>query len=230
MKSESKCGLLTNVLSPPVIISRRCFSITKIEYFLFKPDDPNIDLESRQPLTHPKKGVMVYSGPLTRGLKRLKRLSFFTSAVGLALIPFFVVNHLAWPAIVGFGAFVFATPCLIHFIFSKNYVTDIYFNDKTKVFHLAKLSFFLQRYEVKFTAEDVVVPDVVGPYSTYLVKGVPVFINRVLFTSKDIYKHMVGYDKPLDMDLSEPVNLDMDAADVKEVKELERKIKSKSQS
>lgn len=238
MASEPQLYLLKNILLPPVTISRQCFSTTRTEYFLFKPSDPNIDPESNQPLTHPEKGVMVYSGPLTRALKKLKRISFFTSFFGFSLIPYFIVNHLAWPVVIGFTAFGFATPCLIHYIFGKNYVTDIYFEERTKVFHLAKLSFWLQRVEVKFTADDVVVPDVAGPYSTYLVKGVPVFINRTLFTSKDVYKHMVGYDKPLIMDLDQsanlnqsagPVNLDADAVNTEEIKELEKKIKSKSQ-
>ena len=237
--SEPQLRLLTSGLLPPATISRRCFSTTKPQYFLFKPSDPNIDPESKQPLTHPEKGVMVYSGPLTRALKKLKRISFFTSFMGFSLIPYFIVNHLAWPVVIAFTAFGFATPCLIHFIFGKNYVTDIYFNDKTKVFHLAKVSFWLHRVEVKFTADDVVVPDVAGPYSTYMVKGVPVFINRTLFISKDVYKHMVGYDKPLIMDIDQsvdlnqsagPVNLDADAVDTDEIKELEKKIKSKSEA
>ena len=156
-------------------------------------------------------------------------------------MPYFIINNLAWPVVLAFGAFSVGTPLLIHYIFGKNYVTDIYFNDKTKVFHLAKLSFWLQRTEIKFTAEDVVIPDVAGPYSTYRVKGVPVFINRTLFANKDVYKHMVGYDKPLFMDVKDavdfnqsasagPVNLDADTVDSEEIKELEKRIKSKTQT
>lgn len=98
---------------------------------------------------------------------------------------------------------------------------------KTKKFSLGKISFFLRRKETEFTADDVVIPDIPGTFSTYKIKGKPVFINRTLFTSKEVYKHMVGYDKPIDFNLPKPVDLGI-PADAAEIEELNKKLKARS--
>lgn len=222
-------GLLSASLpSSAVIISKHCFSTSKPQLFLLTNKDPNIDPESGQPYTHPVKGDLVYSGPLTKSVKKLKILSLVSSGLGLAVFPTLIAGKLAWFMIGGLGVAVFISPFLIHFIVAKKYVTEIYFNDETKKFNMGTISFFMRRQETEFTADDVIVPDVAGVFSAYRIKGKDVFFNRTLFTSKEVYKHMVGYDKPLDFSM--PVTVDMNSnnpATQAEIEELNKKIKSK---
>ena len=177
------------------------FSTSHQNQLLRKKLNENLDEQSGQPFLHPDKGELVYSGTLTKGIKRLKRLSIFSSCLGVMAIPLFLQKGIPLVAIGGFSFFIFITPLLIHFVFAKKYVTDIYYNSETKKFSMAKLSFLLFRKEFEYTANDVVIPDIPGAFATYKIQGKPVFINRDMFTSKEAYKHMVGYDKPLDLNM-----------------------------
>lgn len=227
--ANTSTGLLsTSLPSSAMIISKHCFSTSKPQLFFLAKQDPNIDPECGQPYTHPVKGDLVYSGPLTKSVKKLKILSLVSSGFGLALFPTLLAGKLTWFIIGGLGIAVFITPLLIHFIVAKKYVTEIYFNDKTKKFNMGTISFFLRRKETEFTADDVIVPDVAGVFSAYRIKGKDVFFNRTLFTSKEVYKHMVGYDKPFDFGI--PTTIDMNSnnpATQAEIEELNKKIKSK---
>lgn len=163
----------------------------------------NIDQESRMPLTHPTKGVLVYTGKMTQYVKGLKTLSLSTSLLALLAQPMVLSaakDDLVFKAGVmgSISAVVFFTPALVHFV-TKKYVTDIYYNKDTKMFTLACKSFFLRRKEWEFKAEDVVIPFTPRMFVTHVIKGRSFFIDFEEFRDKEIYKHMVGYDKPLDL-------------------------------
>lgn len=163
----------------------------------------NIDEESGLPLTHSTKGVLVYTGRMTQYVKGLKTLSLSTSLLALLAQPMVLSaakDDLIFKAGVmgSISAVVFCTPALVHFV-TKKYVSDIYFNKDTKMFTLAYKSFFLRRKELEFKAEDVVIPFTPRMFVTHVVKGRSCFIEFEEFRDKEIYKHMAGYDKPLDL-------------------------------
>lgn len=62
------------------------------------------------------------------------------------------------------------------------------------------ISFFFQ---LEFKAEDVVVPDIPGMFTTMKAKGKPLFIEARHFTDPLYYAKIMGYDKPLDFKLGE---------------------------
>ncbi|XP_053401214.1 transmembrane protein 70 homolog, mitochondrial-like [Mercenaria mercenaria] len=162
----------------------------------------NIDEDSRMPLTHPTKGVLVYAGRMTQYIKGLKTLSLSTSLLALLAQPMVLSaakDDLLFKAgLMGsISAALFSTPALVHFV-TKKYVTDVYFNEDTKMFTLAYKSFFLRRKELQYRAGDVVIPFAPRMFVTHIVKGRSFFIELEEFRNKEIYKHMVGYDKPMD--------------------------------
>ncbi|XP_071085054.1 transmembrane protein 70 homolog, mitochondrial-like [Haliotis cracherodii] len=165
--------------------------------------ETNQDALTEMPLKHPVKGELVYGGPLWKMVKGIKAFSVSTSMIGLGLQPYILMNagEAAMFSKVMIGGtisfFIFITPLLIHFV-TKKYVTYCYLNRDTGSFTAATYSFFLRRKEIEFTAEDVVVPDIPGMFTTVLVKGKPLFLDARMFYSKDAYIHFMGYDKPID--------------------------------
>ncbi|XP_060586415.1 transmembrane protein 70 homolog, mitochondrial-like [Ruditapes philippinarum] len=162
----------------------------------------NKDEESGMPLMHPTRGVLVYTGKLTTYVKGLKMFSLSTSFLALLAQPMVLSaakDDLLFKAgLMGsISAALFSTPVLLHFV-TKKYVTDIYFNEENKMFTVAYKSFFLRRKEMQFNAEDVVVPFTPRMFVTHIIKGKSFFIVMEEFRDKEIYKHMVGYDKPMD--------------------------------
>ena len=54
---------------------------------------------------------------------------------------------------------------------------------------------------MKFTAEDVKIPEVAGPFTSLIVKGTALFMDPKFFLDKNAYIHLMGFDKPLDWEL-----------------------------
>jgi len=168
----------------------------------YQHTDLQIDPASGLPLVDPKKGVLIYAGNFTKYISRIKLVGFTTSALAVAVQPY-VVSVAQEDMLLKAGALgtistlVFCTPALVHIV-AKKYITDIYFNDETKTFTLARKSFFLRRIEEEFKADDVKLPFVGGAFVNHIIKGKKYFIDITSFRSKDIYKHMVGYDKPFE--------------------------------
>lgn len=165
----------------------------------------NRDPESGMPLFHPKKGVLVYTGGMARNVKGLKMLSLSTSLLALLAQPFVLSaakEDLVFKAgLMGsISAVVFFTPALVHFV-TKKYVSDIYFNDDTKIFTLAYRSFLLRRKELEYRAADVEIPFSPRMFTTHLIKNRAFFIVAEDFRGKEIYRHMIGFDKPLDINV-----------------------------
>jgi len=55
---------------------------------------------------------------------------------------------------------------------------------------------------LSFGVEDVKHPDIPGPFNSFIVKGKPLLIAPPQFTDIAAYKHLMGFDKPLDLKLS----------------------------
>lgn len=175
---------------------------------LFTKNYENIDEESGLPLQHPKKGTLVYTGRMSKIVRNLKILSLSTSLFSIGCQPF-IMQAARDDMMVKAGILstmclmIFSTPVLLHFV-TRKYVTDIYFNEETCTFTLAKKTFFLRRKEVKYTADDAKVALTGGLFVTHKIKGSPYFIEYTEFRSREIYLHMVGYDKPIDNEILDP--------------------------
>lgn len=200
-KILSSCGFHTNSrtrLAEYDYITKHCSVRT-----LKTNASENIDPESGMPLFHQKKGVLVYTGGMARNVKGLKMLSLSTSLLALLAQPFVLSaakEDLVFKAgLMGtISAVVFFTPALVHFV-TKKYVSDIYFNEETKVFTLAYRSFFLRRREWEYKAEDVEIPFAPRMFTTHLIRNKAFFIVAEDFRGKEIYRHMIGFDKPMDI-------------------------------
>ncbi|CAG5114481.1 unnamed protein product [Candidula unifasciata] len=147
-------------------------------------------------------GHLVYKGRVAKGLRALKIFSLSTSAIGLLAQPYLLITYqnmplvAALPIFATLNCFVFVNPLLIHFI-AKKYVTELYFNPDTKVFTAYLLTFFARRQVITFTAADVAVPDVPNMFAMLTVRGRPLFVHEDDFTSIEVYKHLMGFDRPL---------------------------------
>merc|ERR1712025_1126710 len=97
------------------------------------------------------------------------------------------------------GVFIVGNPLLIHWLLAKRYILRLQYNVDSKVFTAHVMTFFGFEKTFTFTASDVHVPDVPGLLSMFKVKGQPMFANEADFTSIQVYKHMMGYDKPFDL-------------------------------
>ncbi|KAK3581136.1 hypothetical protein CHS0354_033930 [Potamilus streckersoni] len=166
------------------------------------PSQPQeVDQLTKLPLYDTVKGDLVYTGELSRMIKLLKGFSLSTSVLGLCLQPYLVTSMgagvLAYAMVAGMSFFIFLNPALIHWL-TRRYVTDMYFNQYSKKFVAATISFFLRRREIEFFADDVMVPDITGPFTSVTIKNKPYFFVSNSFKSKDAYVHMMGYDKPMD--------------------------------
>ncbi|XP_021963173.1 transmembrane protein 70 homolog, mitochondrial isoform X1 [Folsomia candida] len=154
---------------------------------------------------------VVYDGALKRQLKHIKIFSLATSMGGLPLQPIIfnssgehgMAATIAMLSMVGF--FTYCTPILIHQL-AKKYVTEISYDPRTRLYTAITYSFFLRKKELIFHKEDVVVPDVPGPFTSVLVKTkenptklIPLFFAMESFIHPNHYGLIMGYDKPLDL-------------------------------
>ncbi|CRK95463.1 CLUMA_CG008932, isoform A [Clunio marinus] len=157
-------------------------------------------------------------GSLTPNIKSVKVFSLTTSIVGIIAQPI-LYNQAAQmststpviAAICGFvGFFTFVTPFLLHVV-TRRYVTELYYNPKTDEYNATTISFFLTKKKTIFKPEDVVVPEVTGMFTSFVVKNksgkkpAALFVDPKLFEDPQHYVKIMGYDKPLDLklDLSE---------------------------
>ena len=163
-------------------------------------------MTSSLPQNHPEKGELVYTGTLSTMVRAVKGFSITSSLVVLACQPFMYDQLANLPLglkiLMGgmFSSFIFLTPLLLHMI-TKRYVTSIYFNAKTKLFTASTITFLLRNHELQFTADDVELPQALGLFTAIIAKGNPLFVDEKFFNSKEIYIHLMGYDKPLDWEL-----------------------------
>ncbi|RWS04236.1 hypothetical protein B4U79_12546, partial [Dinothrombium tinctorium] len=155
--------------------------------------------------THSKIGEkrLIYSGQLAKNLKAVKYFSLSTSFIGVCLQPLFLNKALNSGAVVcgvvAFTSFSFICSPLLLNLISKRYVTELYFDENEKTFTACTLSFFNRKVSVDFKASDVNIPTVPGLFTTFLVfNKLPLFVDQELVTDLEAYKHLLGFDKPLE--------------------------------
>ncbi|XP_061713276.1 transmembrane protein 70 homolog, mitochondrial [Cydia pomonella] len=146
----------------------------------------------------------IYYGPLTPQIKAVKVFSLSSSAAGLVAQPI-IINEaatigstsllVAICSVVGF--FTFVTPILLHQI-TKKYVTRIDYDSANSTYRAITYNFFIAEKQHEFKAEDVVVPEIPGMFTTLVAKGKPMFVEARHFSDPVHYAKMMGYDKPMD--------------------------------
>ena len=152
------------------------------------------------------KGDVVYRGAISTMIKGVKIFSLSTSALGICLQPMLLFSNQELPMALRFAVggflnfFIFMNPFIIHYI-AKKYVTELRWNRSTGVFTAVTWTFFVQRRELQFTAEDVKVPDMPGMFTFLEAKGTPLFLEPNAFEDKEAYIHLMGLHKPLDWEI-----------------------------
>ena len=111
-------------------------------------------------------------------------------------------------AVCGFvGFFTFVTPFLLHII-TKRYVTELHYDPLTQEYIATVFNFFLMKQQKRFKVEDVIVPEIPGMFTSFLVKPkgstkkpVALFVEPKSFEDPTHYVKLMGYDKPIDFKL-----------------------------
>ncbi|XP_076181529.1 transmembrane protein 70 homolog, mitochondrial isoform X2 [Ptiloglossa arizonensis] len=156
--------------------------------------------------------ILIYTGTLSNKIRNIKIFSYLTSFGSLLLQPLFYMKAIEDDNMIVFmgtfgiiGMFAIFTPLLIYII-TKKYVTDLYYYPKEDSYLAKRYSMFLTKNEIKFTTNDVHVPDISGMFYSCNVKGIPLFFNESDFKDVAHYFHIMGYYKPIDFKLDTNVN------------------------
>jgi len=104
-------------------------------------------------------------------------------------------------AVGGFASFfIYLTPVLLHLV-SKRYVTEMTLDPVSREYTATTYTFFLRRKIHRFTVDDVTVPNVPGLFTSIRVHGVPLFIDRDLFTDQRHFIELFKYTDPLEWEI-----------------------------
>uniref|UniRef100_A0A2M4AYQ7 Putative transmembrane protein 70 log mitochondrial n=2 Tax=Anopheles triannulatus TaxID=58253 RepID=A0A2M4AYQ7_9DIPT len=151
----------------------------------------------------------VYYGTLTPQIRAVKVFSLATSIGGIVAQPVLLeqANKIGGTpmivAVCGFaGFFTFVTPILLHLV-TKRYVTELYYDPAEQQYTAVTITFFLRRERIHFKLADVVVPEVGGLFTTFLVKNKALFVDPQMFPDPTHYIKIMGYDKPIDFKFEE---------------------------
>lgn len=151
--------------------------------------------------------LVVYRGPLTGQMKRLKVFSLFTSTVGLYVAPTVVAEMgkagMGIAIMMGsvMGIFTLMTPMLIHLVV-RNYVTRLEYDPAADCYIASTITLLLRTRRVTFTLADVHVPDVPGMFTTFVANGKPLYADANHFEPIEHFGRIMGYDQPMDLKLS----------------------------
>lgn len=151
-----------------------------------------------------------FSGTLTPNITSVKLFSLTTSVAGVVAQPILYEqadklgsSTPVIAAVCGFvGFFTFVTPFLLHTI-TKRYVTQMTFDPQTQEYTATTISFFMRKSNLKFVVADVVVPEVPGMFTTFIVKekgtnkSSALFVDPKLFDDPQHYVKLMGFDKPI---------------------------------
>jgi len=149
---------------------------------------------------------VIYVGTLARHVRIVKVFSLSTSVAGICLQPFIYTKLSALPVVLavavgGFASFfIYLTPVFLHLV-SKRYVTEITLDAITGEYSATTYTFFLRKKVHRFTADDVMVPNVPGLFTSIRVHGVPLFIDRDLFTDRRYFVQLFKYTDPLEWEI-----------------------------
>lgn len=157
---------------------------------------------------------LAYEGTLTPLVRRVKFFSMSTTALGLGAQPylFSVASHSdVSPLALGMGAVIATTmvftPLVLN-VFSKRYITQLYFDPEKKLFTAYCLNLVNRRKRTDFTVSDVSFPEVDSPFTSFKVHNKPFLVDPEQFSNLDAYKHLMGYDKPVEDELPFPPELE----------------------
>jgi len=149
---------------------------------------------------------VIYIGTLARHVRIVKVFSLSTSVAGICLQPFIYTKLSALPVILavavgGFASFfIYLTPLLLHLV-SKRYVTQMTLESTSGQYTATTYTFFLRKKVHRFTADDVSIPNVPGLFTSIRVRGVPLFIDRDLFTDHRHFVQLFKYADPLEWEI-----------------------------
>ena len=135
---------------------------------------------------------VVYEGPLSRAVKRVKLFSLTTaaaSAIGCPILVFFgkqTVPLVGKLAIAGVLGIVGITTTLLLHGFTRTYVHRAYFNPDEQKFAVETFSLFARPKRSEFFAQDVIIPEVAKFFSTFEARGSNFFIHEELIESQQI--------------------------------------------
>lgn len=143
---------------------------------------------------------IIYSGNMTRMIKKLKFFSMSTSLMGIGLQTFIILTAsrggtsslgVIVAGITTSG--VILSPLLVNLV-TKRYVTELSFDASTKIFRAKSLSFLNRCKITEFRASDVSIPTVSGFFTSFKVFGQPFFVDPEQFEDIKLYEHLMGYD------------------------------------
>ena len=153
-----------------------------------------------------------------RQVRYTKAFSVTSSVIGIGLQPYLYTALLehspifkaAMASVV--GVFVFVTPLLIHSV-TRRYVTDMYYDPVDMLFTVDTLTLLVRRRREVFSAGQVNSETAVASmFSNFEVNGRPLLIDPSCFSDRDAYIKLMGYDKPIDLNLK-PSDSDEDDKD-----------------
>lgn len=153
-------------------------------------------------------GKIIYEAPeqMVRLIKMIKRLSISTTVLSAGVQPFLYPKLIATGSTFTMGfatitcAGIFISPLILNW-FTKRYVTKLYYNDQNEQFTAKHLNIINRDVSLTYKSKDVQVPEVLGIFSSYIVgpKKRPLFVDPNQVIDMDIYKKMLGYDRPVDL-------------------------------
>ncbi|XP_051174340.1 transmembrane protein 70 homolog, mitochondrial [Leptopilina boulardi] len=158
--------------------------------------------------------LQIYTGILTRQIRNIKIFSLFTSCLGIMAQPIIyqkMAQSNGTATLIGvsvfFCFFAIATPLLLHII-TKKYITHIKYLPEQDKYIASTYTIFLKEKQIDFKPKDVLVPDVPGMFTSCFIKKTPLFLTPESFDDLYHYKRIMGYDKPIDLKLDNPLNND----------------------
>lgn len=221
VKRASTCffSIISNVNTPSVLYSaHRCsqfdvpkskmatLAVTGKELFLWpvtcaRAQQLTIERFCRTSSSGESNWRVVYEGPLSRAVKRVKIFSLTTasaSMIGCPILVFFgkqsvpLVGKLAIAGLLGIVGM--ATTLFLH-AFTRTYVHKAYFNPKEQKFALETFSLFARLKRSEFSAHDVIIPEVGKMFSTFEACGRRYFIHEELIEAQQILQFVRDYQQ-----------------------------------
>jgi len=149
---------------------------------------------------------VIYNGLLSTNIRRIKLFSLATSITGIAMQPMLYqkmvtageVSAMTLPLFGCIAIFALSTPPLLHYV-TKRYIVSLAYDEKNGKYIATNYTLFGVKRKFEFTPDDVTIPTVEGMFSNLSIKGKPMFMDAKDFTDQSHYIRIMGYDKPLDL-------------------------------
>lgn len=184
--------------SPTISLSLNNFKIVRLKHKKMADQSNN----------QKQLGRIIYTAPeqMVGLVKMIKRLSISTTFISAGLQPFLYPKLIATGSTFAMGfatvtcAGIFVSPLILNW-FTKRYVIQLHYDDQQKQFTAKRLNLINRPVTLTYKAQDVQIPDSLGIFTTYTVgtKKQPLFIDPNLVVDLEVYKTMLGFDKPIDL-------------------------------